>query len=235
MPFALARRFKQDVSSDGVTWIPLGGRTDFAPSETPTTPSAANYDTNGFDAYEKTLTTWGAVAKFEMPITAGIPSDPGQLLLEATRYQFSNLCRAYTRWYDRNGGTDAWSGLAIIDWNQSKTTTTDIEEITVTFKGDGILSRITNPFASALVPVITSVASTPAAQTVGGQVTIYGGGFLTTVATTGVKFGGVNATSWTVLSDNVIVAVMPAGSAGSAPIIVTNTIGASTAFAYVRG
>ncbi len=232
MSFALARRFKQDVSTDGVTWIPLGGRTDFAPSETGTIPSAANYDTNGFDSYEKTLTAWQVVSKFEMPTTAGIPSDPGQLLLEATRFQFGTACRAYTRWYDKNGGTDAWSGLAIIDWNQSKTTTTDIEEITVTFKGDGILTRITNPYAAAVVPVITS--ATPSGVAAAGQVTIYGGGFLGTVVTTGVKFGGVNATSWVVLSDNVIVAVMPAGSAGSAPIIVTNAIGASTGFAYTR-
>ncbi|OYV64454.1 MAG: hypothetical protein B7X07_06365 [Actinobacteria bacterium 21-64-8] len=232
MSFALARRFKQDVSTDGTTWVPLGGRTDFAPTEKATLQAVPNFDTNGFDQSEKTLTAWMVVSKFEMPTTAGIPSDPGQAILEATRFQFSDSARAYTRWYDRNGGTDAWSGRAIIDWNQSKTTTTDVAEITVTFTGDGVLTRIANPYAAAVVPVITS--ATPSGVAAAGQVTIYGGGFLGTVATTGVKFGGVNATSWVVLSDNVIVAVMPAGTAGSAPIIVTNAVGASAAFAYTR-
>lgn len=232
MSFALARRFKQDVSSDGTTWVPLGGRTDFAPTESPTMQSTTNYDTDGFDSFEKTLTGWQVVSKFEMPTTASVASDPGQAILEATRYQFGDGCRTHTRWYDRNGGTDAWSGLAIVDWNQSKTTTADVAEITVTFKGDGILTRISNPYASTAVPVITS--ATPSGVAAGGQVTIYGGGFLGTVATTGVKFGGVNATSWVVLSDNVIVAVMPTGTAGSAPIIVTNATGASTSFAYTR-
>jgi len=230
--FALARRFKQDVSVDGSTWVPLGGRTDFAPTETPTTPSTANYDNSGFDSFEKTLTGWQVVSKFEMPTSAGVPSDPGQALLEATRFQFGDAARAYTRWYDKNGGTDAWSGRALIDWNQSKTTTTDVAEITCTFKGDGVLTRIANPYASPAVPVITS--ATPSGVAAAGQVTIYGAGFLGTVATTGVKFGGTNATSWVVLSDNVIVAVMPAGSAGSAAIVVTNAAGASSSFAYTR-
>lgn len=232
MSFALARDFKQDVSTDGTTWVPLGGRTDFAPTENPTTPSTANYDTNGFDSFEKTLTGWQVVTKFERPTTASVPSDPGQALLEATRFQFGSSCRAWTRWYNKYGSTDAWSGLAIIDWNQSKTTTPDVAEITVTFKGDGILTRISNPYASAAVPVITS--ATPSGVAAAGQVTIYGAGFLGTVATTGVKFGATNATSWVVLSDNVIVAVMPTGSAGSAAVTVTNAAGASSAFPYTR-
>jgi hypothetical protein len=233
MSLALARRFAQDVSVDGSTWVKLGARTDFAPTENSTDQAADNYDNAGFNSFEKTMTGWQCVSKFEMPTTAGIPSDPGQAILEATRFQFGTAARAYTRWYDRNGGTDAWSGLALIDWNQSKTGVADLEEITVTFKGDGVLTRITNPYASAAVPVITSAS--PTAVAAAGQVTITGSGFLGTVVTSGVKFGGTNATSWVVLSDSVIVAIMPAGSAGSAAVLVTNAIGASAAFPYTRG
>lgn len=232
MSYALARRFKQDVSVDGVTWVKLGAITDFAPTENSNDQASDNYDNNGFNSFEKTMTGWQTVTKFEMPLTSGIPSDAGQAILEATRFQFGDAARAYTRWYDRNGGTDAWSGRALVDWNQTKTGVPDLEEVTVTLKGDGVLTRITNPYASAAVPVITG--ATPSGVAAAGLVTITGSGFLGTVVTTGVKFAAVNAASWVVLSDSVIVAVMPAGSAGSAPITITNAAGASSTFPYTR-
>lgn len=233
MSVALARRFRQDVSVDGTTWIKLGAINDFAPSENPTTQAADTYDTNGFNAFEKTMTGWKTVSKFYMPTTASVPSDPGQTLLQATRFQFGTAARIYTRWYDRNGGTEAFSGLALVDWNQSKTSVPDIAEVTATLTGDGILTQISNPYASTAVPTIISV--TPTAQTVTNLITITGAGFLGTVVTTGVTVGGVNSTGWTVLSDNTIVAKIPTGSAGSAPIIVTNASGASAGFPYTRG
>lgn len=94
------------------------------------------------------------------------------------------------------------------------------------FLDDGVI-------AVSLVPVITSVL--PSGASVGQSVQIKGSRFTGTVSTTGVKFGGVNATSFTVIDDQTIVAVVPAGSAGSAPVIVTNASGASAAFPYTRG
>lgn len=233
MSVALARRFRQDVSVDGTTWIKLGAINDFAPTENPTNQAADTYDTNGFSSFEKTMTGWKTVSKFLMPTTASVPSDPGQAILQATRFQFGTAARAFTRWYDRNGGTEAYSGLALVDWNQSKTAVPDVAEVTATLTGDGALTQIANPYASTAVPIITSV--TPPAQTVTNLITILGGGFLGTVPTTGVTIGGVNSTGWTVVSDNTIIAKIPTGSAGSAPVIVTNAIGASASFAYTRG
>ncbi|TIH33678.1 phage tail tube protein [Subtercola vilae] len=232
MSVALARRFRVDISTDNTTWVKYGGITDFASTENPTTQAADTYDTNGFNGFEKTMTGWQNVVKALMPTTAGIPSDPGQLLADQTRFQFGSLARLYTRWYDRNGGLDAWTGIALVDWNQSKTGVADIDEVTVTFKGDGALTRISNPFNAPVVPVVTSAS--PSGAAAGAQVTIGGSGFLTTMATTGVKFGGVNASSWVIISDSVLVAIMPTGSAGSAPVTVTNGIGTSNALAYTR-
>jgi hypothetical protein len=92
--------------------------------------------------------------------------------------------------------------------------------------------NISNPFSVASIPVITSV--TPSGQGAAAAVAIVGQYFTGTVVTTGVKFGGVNATSWTVQNDGLITAVLPAGSAGSAPVVVTNATGASVAFPYTR-
>lgn len=235
MSVALARRFRQDVSVDGISWVKLGALTDFAPTENPTNQAADTYDTNGFNAFEKTMTGWQTVSKFLMPTTAGIPSDAGQTLCEGTRFQFGDAARLYTRWYDRNGGTDAWSGRALVGWNQTKTGVADIDEVTVTFQGDGALARITNPYAATAVPVVTAATPAGASASVGVQITISGSGFLGTIPTTGVKFGATNATSWVVLSDSVIVAIMPAGTAGAANIVVTNAAGASAAFTFTRG
>jgi hypothetical protein len=232
MSVSLARRFKVDVSNDGTNWVPFKGIQDFSPQENPTTQSTATYDNNGFDSFEKTLTGWGITIKANRPTTAGV-FDPGQELVRAAQFQFGDAARVYIRYYDRNGAAGAKSGRALIEWNQSKTGVADVEEVTATFKGDGVLSDITNPYNATAVPVITT--ATPSGVAVGGLVRIQGANFTGTVSTTGVKFGATNATTWDVVSDSLIEAVMPAGSAGAGNITVTNAAGASPAFAYTRG
>lgn len=83
---------------------------------------------------------------------------------------------------------------------------------------------------SAAAPVVSSAL--PASATVGTTVTITGTGF---GGTTGITFGAVAVTDFTVASATKIYAVMPAGSAGSAPVTVTTAAGASNALAYTRG
>lgn len=232
MPSALARDFKVDISTDNTTWISLKGIEDLAPSENPTNQAADVYDTQGFNAFEKTMTGGKLVVKFLRPTTAGLPSDPGQSLLEATRFQFGTAARVYVRWYNRNGGTEAFSALALVDWQQSKTGVADLLEVTVTFTADGVISRITNPYATTAVPVITAVS--PSGAAAGALITITGQNFTGTTGAAGVKVGGTNATNYTLLSDNMIVATMPAGSAGATTVVVTNGVGASAGFAYTR-
>lgn len=232
MTTALARRFKLDVSTDGTSWIPFKGITDLNPQENGTTQGADTYDTDGFEAFEKTMTGWGISVK-ALRATAGTSFDPGQELARATRFKFGTSARLYVRWYDRNGAPEAYSGLALIDYNPSKTGVSDLDEIAVSFKGDGELAEITNPYTAAAVPVL--ISATPSGAAAGSLVTITGVGFTGVVPATGVKFGAVTATVTTVQGDTTIVAVMPAGTAGAANITVTNPIGTSTALVYTRG
>jgi hypothetical protein len=228
----LARRFKVDVSTDNATWLPLKGIQDLAPKENPTIQSTTDFDTNGFETVEKTVTALTLTAKIRHITNTGT-EDPGQALTRtAGQFQFGNAVRLYVRWYDRNNGPEAWTMQAVIDWTPSKTAAADIEEITITFRGDGAVTSITNPLGSPVVPVISAV--TPSGVAAAGIIRIVGANFTTPVATTGVKVGGVNATSWDFISDSLIEAVVPAGSAGSAPIIVTTVAGASAAFPYTR-
>lgn len=231
MSNALARRFKVDVSVDNTTWVPLKGLTDFNPQENATLQAANDYDSNGFESYEKTITGVKVAIKARRVLNAGA-FDPGQELARATWLQFGTSARLYMRFYDRNGATQAFSGQFLVDYQQSKTGVADIEEVGITFTADGIVSSITNPATAPAVPAIAT--ATPSGAAAGALVTVTGAYFTGVTGATGVKIGGVNATNYTVISDSTIVFTVPAGSAGSAPIIVTNGAGASNSFAYTR-
>lgn len=74
------------------------------------------------------------------------------------------------------------------------------------------------------------VSATPSGAAAGAQVVILGSRF---TGSSAVKFGAVSAV-FTVVNDSTIVATMPAGSAGSAPVTVTNGSGVSSSLAYTR-
>lgn len=223
----LARRVAVDISTDNTTWVRLPGTTDVAPTDTPTYVDVTDYDASGFVASEITLHSWALTVKMNRKSNAGT-FDPVQETLRAAQYQFGDSARVYVRWYDRNGKPDGKSGRALVEWNRSKTSVADIEEITVSLKGDGVLQSIANP-GSSTVPVVLSAL--PSGAAAGAQVTI-GGQYFT--GATSVKFGAVSATPFTIVSDTTIVAVMPAGTAGSAPVTVVTPAGTSNALAYTR-
>ncbi len=81
-----------------------------------------------------------------------------------------------------------------------------------------------------VAPVIT--AATPSGAVATDTVTVTGTGF---TGATAVTIGGTSATSFNVVSNTSLTLVVPAGSAGSAPIVVTTPAGASNSFAYTRG
>jgi len=223
---ALARKYAVQVSTDNTNWVSLKGINDLKVDEGETTQAADTYDSNGFNAYEKTMTSATLTAKVLRPINVGV-YDAGQEIVRATRFQFGTAVRVYVRWFDRNGSTDAYSMYAIASWTASKTGVADVEEVTLGFKSDGIVTQITNPYQATLIPVITSI--TPTGKGAGGSVLIQGANFTGLVATTGVKFGGTNATSFDLQSDQAITAVLPTGSAGVITVLVTTGVGASTA------
>jgi hypothetical protein len=239
MTSALARKFALRVSPyiagvlpGAVTaWTPYKGITDFSKKVDATLVDVSDYDSNGFSSSEKTMQTWSAVAKCRRPITAGV-YDPGQEIVRSAELNFGDQARVFVNWYDRNGG-ESRSGVSLVGWEQTKTGVTDVEEVTATFTGDGQLFDISNPYQAAVIPTIQSVS--PSGASAGTSVAITGSGFIGTVSSTGVKFGGTNAASFSVISDALIVAVLPAGSSGSAVVTVTNGAGTSANFPYTRG
>lgn len=233
----LARNVSVDISTDNAAWLNLSARVDNAPKITPNKVDSTDVDTDGFTSSEITLQSGSLVVKFNSLINSGTP-DPAQELVEACVAEFGDDARLYVRYYDNDGGTRGYTARAIVEVEYSKTGVPDLREVTVTFTFDGTITKLTSgQIATAIAddedPVV--ISATPSAVAVSGIVKITGQHLLGATGGTGVKFGATNATSYIVVSDTVIVAVMPAGSAGSAAVTVTTPAGTSNALAYTRG
>lgn len=142
------------------------------------------------------------------------------------------------RFYDALGADYAFQGIYSVQVDRGATGNAEIGSWSVTLTGRGPVRPITNPAPAGGSPTSSPVVASalPSGAAAGALVTIKGSGFAGVVAPAGVKFGAVSATSVSVVGDSTIVAVVPAGSAGSAPITVTHpTNGASTPLPYTRG
>ena len=228
---ALARKFRLDVTSDLTLsggWLEVKGIYAFKPSVNPNTIDTSAYDTNGWSSFEITMNAWSATTSVWRRTVTGV-YDPGQELIRARQGQFGDLARVGARWYDKAGGPEAFQGLAIISVDRANDGVKDADAQTYSLMGDGVLLAITNPGVAATAPTI--ISASPSGAGVGAQVALSGSAF---TGLTTLTIGGVAVPTRTVLSDQSVVFVVPAGSAGSAPIIATNAVGASAAFAYTR-
>lgn len=237
MVTALARKFGVQVTADltlASGWVSLNGITDLDPEIAANLEDASAYDTNGWSTSEITMQSWTLSATVFRRNDGSNNYDAGQELVRSAVGQFGTSARVGVRWFDKNGGPEAYSGVAVVSWKRSNTGVKNLEQAQMTFTGTDIPLNlnISNPYSSGLNPVIRSV--TPSGVAAGGAVTIQGANFTGLVSTTGVKFGGTNATSFSLLSDQQIVAVLPAGSAGSTPVVVTTSTGTSNSFSYTR-
>lgn len=111
--------------------------------------------------------------------------------------------------------------------NSAGTSTTQIFTGHTVSRNGGVLATlaqfVTIP-AAPVPPVITNVNPNSGPTTGGNVVTITGLNFL---GATTVKFGATSALSFIVLSDTMIIAVVPAGVPGTVDVTVTTPIGTS--------
>lgn len=100
-----------------------------------------------------------------------------------------------------------------------------IYAFTLTSFGD--IAQITSPIATDGKPVLESAA--PAGRAPGDLLAIRGYRFSDVTA---ITVDGANVVEFTVVDDSTLVVLVPATVSGSAPIVVTNAAGASTALPY---
>jgi hypothetical protein len=101
-----------------------------------------------------------------------------------------------------------------------------IVRITLNNKGDVTVLE-TSPLAGDGSPILESAS--PTGQTVGDQIIVRGYGLSTMVSAT---IDGQAVTERIVVDANTVVLVIPATVAGDAPIIITNSVGASDPLSY---
>lgn len=129
--------------------------------------------------------------------------------------------------------TDAGRASVTVEVTRQNTGNAEIDAYSVSLTGKGEYTPIANPFTGwddTPAPEISAV--TPAGKAAGQMVTINGIGF---VGATDVKFGATSATAFQIVSMATIVAVVPAGSAGSVAVTVVTPEGTSPAVQYTRG
>ncbi|GAA2327552.1 phage tail tube protein [Dactylosporangium salmoneum] len=148
---ALARRFKVDIDTNWPAtppvWNPLLGITDFKPGVAPTLQDASDYDNDGWVGQEKTQQAWTATATYLRKKNQAGQFPVAQEYLRAAEDQFGDEARAHIRWYDRDGGDEAYEGYGIVGLERANSGVTDLDAVTATITGDGARTPIANPLA----------------------------------------------------------------------------------------
>ena len=219
-------------------WQPIRRVSAIAPSVKPITADAQTYDDFGAPNDQKTSESWSLAFSVQVNrLGSGAYAPEVEALKAYTEPDaIGALSIAHIRWYDKPAaGTanpgEAYEGFAYVTIDRANTGNADTGTWTIALTGQGKRTKVANSFTGwgAVAPTVT--AATPSGAAAGALVTISGSGFLTA---TSVKFAAVSATVFSIIGGSTIVAVMPAGTAGSAPVTVINPTGTSNALAYVR-
>lgn len=118
-------------------------------------------------------------------------------------------------------------GTFSVAYSEANTGYADKGVVTFTLQNDGIVPRIASPLAGTGAPILES--ATPAGLAPGDLLKIRGYKLGSTVSAT---IDGQAVAELRPVDDYTLVALIPASVSGSAPIIVTNAVGASNALPY---
>lgn len=122
----------------------------------------------------------------------------------------------------------AFEGTFSVAVTEANTGYADKGVLTFTLNNDGVVEKLAvSPIAGTGEPILETAS--PAGQTVGDLIVIRGYGLATTVSAT---IDAAAVTELRIVDDNTLVVQIPAAVSGSAPIVVTNAVGASNSLAY---
>lgn len=214
----------------GAAWVNIPDITALNPTFTPRSRRRATYaakGTNRSNTYARDLSValnvevvrdeldqYQAELQYLLDVSA--------LLNEDNRAEF--------RVFDTLGADWAWEFEASVEQGRPQTGDEDPGWFGFTLASYGEPTKIPNPVSEGIDPGV--ISAVPSGAAAGEAIFISGLAF---TGATAVTIGGIAATDFDVIDDRQIRAVVPAGSAGSAPIIVTTAAGASAPLAYTRG
>lgn len=231
-----------NLAGPGVTppnWQQIRFTSAIAPDHSPNLIDAQTYDDEGASNQARVGESGSLAFSVQVqrnPDGTFLPE--AQALLNAAKPGVrGSASLVEVRYYDSRGGDYAFQGIFSVAVTRGATGNSEAGNWAATLTSKGKITPIVNPAPAggspSAKPVILSAL--PTAVAAAGLVTIKGSGFTGVTGATGVKFGSVNAASYVVVSDNTIVATMPAGTAGAANITVVRGADTSPAFTYTRG
>lgn len=180
----LARKFRLEVNAGtraAPEWTLVRGITSFNPSIDTNLEDDTDFDSDGWGSQTKTLLSWSLATTVKRG--KGVESgtyDPGQEILRRAAESFGAAGVVNVRWYDRDGGEEAYSGDAEVSYANSGDSPTALAMADITLTGKGARQPITNPAAAPAWAATTAYA-------LGLKVTLSGGQKLeaTTAGTSG--------------------------------------------------
>jgi hypothetical protein len=230
---ALQRKWVWQVNMGTVSvpvWTTVPGLQEFTPNVEPTDQEDNDYENGGWGGSTRTMLVWGLEANLSHRQETGTyVENPVQKKLRLAAATIdADTGVIHQRWYDRNGSDEAYEGYGLITWAPAGGGVADLERVAVTVTPSAtnpVLTTITNPVNTTPTPIVASVSPATGDDAGGTLVTISGAYF---TGATDVEFDDVNATSFLVVSDSKISAVVPAGTAGPANVDVTTPNGTGT-------
>jgi hypothetical protein len=149
---ALARRWRLELdmsaAKDGSDWQLVPGVTDFSPSAEPNIEDSSDYDSGGWAGNTKTGQAWEVSTTINRRINDQVKVyHPTHEAIRLAAFGFGSASQVHLRYYDRDGLPEAYEGTAIVTWAPSGGEYTALDQVEITFTGDGPLVPITNPVA----------------------------------------------------------------------------------------
>lgn len=223
----------QDPAAPGV-WVSVFGQTEGKPRPSDaTTQDDSDFDGGGYGSDTTTALKWGYEGKVNRKTVNGNATayDPGQEIIRKAAKTIGGVIRARYYEMEPNGPrVEAYEGLVSPTWTPDGGGMDALDSASFNLRGRGAPVEIAHPEGVTPAPVITAVS--PSGVAAGGSVVIRGDKFTGVTGAANVKFGATNATSYVVIDDDTIQAVMPAGSAGPVTVTVGTTV---SSFLYTRG
>lgn len=149
----LARKWRLEVNTGtrgAPVWTLVRGVTAFNPTIDTNLEDDNDFDSDGWGSQTKTLMSWAleVTVKRGKGVDTGA-YDPGQEAIRVAAESFGADGVVNVRWFDRDGGPEAYSGDAEVSWSNSGTGTTDLSSADITLTGKGARLAIDNPNAGA--------------------------------------------------------------------------------------
>ncbi|NUH35261.1 hypothetical protein HUF15_00500 [Streptomyces samsunensis] len=149
---ALARRWRLEVNMGTETtpdWQLCPAVAEFQWEAPPNLEDSGTYDDDGWDGNTKTGQGWSVTATFNRKISKdSTVYHPVHEKIRAVAFGWGAESEIPIRWMDRNGLPEAYEGSALVEWAPSGGSKNDLDQVEVTFTGNGPLEQITNPLAA---------------------------------------------------------------------------------------